>query len=413
MSRPTQACSFEQVVHVLLLHLPLNRDLVRLCTTCSVAVKLRRHLEALRLDFSLGAEPQYPIAVLAPPPSSLQPPVPPDFAYTTAFEPLAFGGGGLLADTGCDPSCVCCGGSGGNERGLNGSGEGGGSGADPNDSDQSQGPGWGLRCACGVAVPGGQRAYDPRVRGLLPALRTGSSTGCASVAYILECGPACACVAHTRGVRQVSGPRPRQSEGEAEAGASAGVCPARLTQRGVAVRLALRWTEDKGWGVVALEPIPAGRFVCLYGGEYLTTPQAEARLRAYDTGRQGHALLVVREVLPSGLALRINIDATSVGNVARFFNHSCDGGSMALVVVHRRGSFVPAVALFASRDVAVWEELTFAYGPPSKGRRGVRARAEAECDACVQAGSGDRAGESRPCRCGTSACLGYLPNEAV
>lgn len=33
------------------------------------------------------------------------------------------------------------------------------------------------------------------------------------------------------------------------------------------------------------------------------------------------ATQVVREILPSGLALRINIDATLVGNVARFFNH--------------------------------------------------------------------------------------------
>ncbi|KXZ50866.1 hypothetical protein GPECTOR_14g117 [Gonium pectorale] len=30
---------------------------------------------------------------------------------------------------------------------------------------------------------------------------------------------------------------------------------------------------------------------------------------------------VVREVLPSGLALRINIDATTRSNAARFFNH--------------------------------------------------------------------------------------------
>jgi histone-lysine N-methyltransferase SETMAR len=37
---------------------------------------------------------------------------------------------------------------------------------------------------------------------------------------------------------------------------------------------------------------------------------------------------VVREVLPSGLALRSSIDATLVGNVARFLNHACDGGNL-------------------------------------------------------------------------------------
>lgn len=35
-------------------------------------------------------------------------------------------------------------------------------------------------------------------------------------------------------------------------------------------------------------------------------------------------LQVVREVLPSGEAsLRVNIDATAKGNLARFFNHRC------------------------------------------------------------------------------------------
>ena len=43
----------------------------------------------------------------------------------------------------------------------------------------------------------------------------------------------------------------------------------------------------------------------------------------------GWALQVVREVLPSGVALRTNIDATLTGNVARFFNHRCGGARPA------------------------------------------------------------------------------------
>ncbi|PNH02938.1 Histone-lysine N-methyltransferase SUVR3 [Tetrabaena socialis] len=133
------------------------------------------------------------------------------------------------------------------------------------------------------------------------------------------------------------------------------------------------------------------------------------RLRMYDQQGQGHALLVLREVLPSGLVLRTNIDATRLGNVARFFNHSCDGGSLELVVVRRRGSLLPAVALFAAHDISPAEELTFAYGPPTSGR--------------AAAASG-RPGEERQqqqqqlerpqqrCLCGSSACLGLMPNEA-
>jgi hypothetical protein len=32
-------------------------------------------------------------------------------------------------------------------------------------------------------------------------------------------------------------------------------------------------------------------------------------------------LQVVKEILPSGARLRLNIDATSRGNISRFFNH--------------------------------------------------------------------------------------------
>jgi len=42
---------------------------------------------------------------------------------------------------------------------------------------------------------------------------------------------------------------------------------------------------------------------------------------------------VLREWLPSGTAaVRLNIDATHRGNLARFCNHSCDGGNVRLVL---------------------------------------------------------------------------------
>eukprot|EP00191_Tetraselmis_sp_GSL018_P019941 CAMPEP_0177579252 /NCGR_PEP_ID=MMETSP0419_2-20121207/847_1 /TAXON_ID=582737 /ORGANISM="Tetraselmis sp., Strain GSL018" /LENGTH=191 /DNA_ID=CAMNT_0019067879 /DNA_START=1026 /DNA_END=1598 /DNA_ORIENTATION=- len=93
----------------------------------------------------------------------------------------------------------------------------------------------------------------------------------------------------------------------------------------------------KGWMLVADAGVPAGEFVCEYAGELLTTIEAELRLAEYDrrpADRQGHALLVVREIMPSGgAALRLNIDATARGNVARFMNHSCDGGNTELALV--------------------------------------------------------------------------------
>jgi SET domain-containing protein len=76
--------------------------------------------------------------------------------------------------------------------------------------------------------------------------------------------------------------------------------------------------DSQGWGLRALQPLPRGAFVCEYAGEPLTTTEARARLEAYDASGGGHALLVARLVLPSGgAALRLNVDATAKGNVAR------------------------------------------------------------------------------------------------
>lgn len=110
--------------------------------------------------------------------------------------------------------------------------------------------------------------------------------------------------------------------------------------------------------------MPAGSFVCEYAGECLTAAEATRRLGEYDCAGIGHALLVktlskdhaiacrvtlaaaadlscsnmlaarhagplccsdlqvARETLPSGEAhMRLNVDATRSGNVARFFSH--------------------------------------------------------------------------------------------
>ena len=52
----------------------------------------------------------------------------------------------------------------------------------------------------------------------------------------------------------------------------------------------------QGWGVVARQRIARGTFVSTYSGEYITTAQAAARLKQYDSQpfAQGHALLVRR-----------------------------------------------------------------------------------------------------------------------
>ena len=132
------------------------------------------------------------------------------------------------------------------------------------------------------------------------------------------------------------------------------------------------YLNTQGMSVIASQNIDQGQFVAQYAGEMLTNSEADRRLAEYDATRAGvgHALMVshaaaslhacifllqrgsglcrnafaifrpiqvvsrdqilehhyaeqvVRETLPSGTAcLRFNIDATCIGNVARFFNH--------------------------------------------------------------------------------------------
>lgn len=127
-------------------------------------------------------------------------------------------------------------------------------------------------------------------------------------------------------------------------------------------------------------------------GELLTTEQARRRQQMYDElssgGQVSSALLVVREHLPSGKAcLRINIDGTRIGNVARFINHSCDGGVLSTVLVRSSGDLLPRLCFFASRNIQEDEELTFSYGDIRIRENGLA------------------------CFCGSSCCLGVLPSE--
>jgi [histone H3]-lysine36 N-dimethyltransferase SETMAR len=100
------------------------------------------------------------------------------------------------------------------------------------------------------------------------------------------------------------------------------------------------------------------------------------------------ALLVLREHLPSGkTSLRVNIDATKIGYVARFIDHSCDGGNVKAVLVRNSGSLFSRFCFFASRDISEDDELSFSYGKSGIKENGL------------------------PCFCGSANCLGVPPTE--
>lgn len=169
-------------------------------------------------------------------------------------------------------------------------------------------------------------------------------------------------------------------------------CENRATQKGVSVRLKIVRDVNKGWGLFADQFIPSAKFVCEYAGEVLTTKETRKRQRVYDELARGggfsSAVLVVREHLPSRKAcFRINIDATRIGNVGRFMNHSCDGGNLSTTLIRSSGALLPRLCFFASRDIQADEELCFSYGDIRLRPNGLQ------------------------CFCGSSSCFGILPSE--
>lgn len=179
-------------------------------------------------------------------------------------------------------------------------------------------------------------------------------------------------------------------------------CPCSLTTTSIVSQhhsFLLRATPHKGIGVFTQKSIPRGSFICNYAGKVLSLKDAHYQQKKYDqiesTPHQT-ALLFIREQLPSGTsALRTQIDATHHGNISRFFNHSCDGGNLLLVLVRQSLSLLPRVAFFAAKDIGAGEELTFSYG------------------AAIGGDGGGHESQGKACFCNSKECKGYLPRENI
>jgi len=136
---------------------------------------------------------------------------------------------------------------------------------------------------------------------------------------------------------------------------------------------------EKGWGVVAEEPLTAGMLVVEYIGEVCDLAEAERRARRYE--KLGLKNTYIMNLNPHEV-----IDATNVGNYSRFINHSCKpnaecqkwtvGGDLR-------------VAIIASKAIAVGDEITYNYNLDWNGGRKVK------------------------CQCGADNCSGFLGAESI
>ncbi|KAJ8361133.1 hypothetical protein SKAU_G00176580 [Synaphobranchus kaupii] len=181
-------------------------------------------------------------------------------------------------------------------------------------------------------------------------------------------------------------------------------CSNRVVQRGLGLRLCVFSAHGKGWGVRALEPVPRGTFVCEYAGEAIGFQEACRRQHAQKPQDMNY-IIVVREHAGEGMLGETIVDPVAVGNVGRFLNHSCQPNLfMVPVRVH---SLVPRLALFASRDIAPGEELTFDYSGGYNNPQGRGSHPSQDGPQTKRVGAEDF--KRKPCHCGAQDCSLFLP----
>ena len=112
-------------------------------------------------------------------------------------------------------------------------------------------------------------------------------------------------------------------------------------------------TEHRGWGLFLAEPVAAGRFVVEYTGEIIDDATTEARLWA-DKAR-GEDNFYLMEVSQAQI-----IDARHKGNLSRFINSSCHP-NCETQKWQDAATGETRVGIFAIRDIAIGEELTYDY----------------------------------------------------
>ncbi|KAM7271446.1 hypothetical protein ACFE04_030660 [Oxalis oulophora] len=186
---------------------------------------------------------------------------------------------------------------------------------------------------------------------------------------IHECGPSCQCPAE---------------------------CRNRASQGGLTVRLEVFRTKNKGWGLRSLDFIRSGAFIFEYAGEVVNESEA-AQLWGeneedyiFDTTRSYQPT----EVMPAGfketpkLPFPMIVNATNVGNVARFMNHSCSPNVFWQPVSRQNDKECDLhIAFYAIRHIPPMKELTFNYGIVSPEKSNQR---------------------RKRCMCGSPRCRGFF-----
>jgi [histone H3]-lysine4 N-trimethyltransferase SETD1 len=118
-------------------------------------------------------------------------------------------------------------------------------------------------------------------------------------------------------------------------------------------RLVARRSHIHGWGLFTKTDISKDSPVVEYMGETIRQPIADKREKQYELSGEGSCYMFRLD------AQRI-VDATMMGSMARFMNHSCSPNAYAKIISVET-DFGPdkKIVVFAIRDISAGEEITY------------------------------------------------------
>uniref|UniRef100_A0ACD5TAH4 Uncharacterized protein n=1 Tax=Avena sativa TaxID=4498 RepID=A0ACD5TAH4_AVESA len=160
-------------------------------------------------------------------------------------------------------------------------------------------------------------------------------------------------------------------------------CVNRTSQQGLQYRLEVFKTELKGWGVRTWDTILPGALICEYTGVLRRNEEVECLMdnkyifdidclqtikgldgRKQRPGSELHMTSLQDEHDSEACqAPEYCIDAGSVGNIARFINHSCQPNLfIQCVLSSHRDIKLAKIMLFAADTIPPLQELSYDYG---------------------------------------------------
>ena len=123
-------------------------------------------------------------------------------------------------------------------------------------------------------------------------------------------------------------------------------------------RLVARRSHIHGWGLFTKIDVPKNDPIIEYMGEVLHKPVADIREKKYEISGEGSCYMF-------RLDLHRIVDATMIGSMARFMNHSCSSNAYARVIsVDTEYGQDKKIVVFANRDISAGEEITYDYKFP-------------------------------------------------